>query len=127
MRKLAIAGFVAAWPLAALAQQGSTCSSPTFERRLIAAVAKGEVQLKTIPAGNAQEFALCYARRACAALSKIEFEMYALSAITSYGDDRAEAEYLGRMRRHRKENNLAGEKLSPNALHDACKREIGMR
>ena len=84
MRKLAIAGLVVAWPLAALAQQGSTCSSPTFEKRLIAAIVKGEAQLKSIPGDKAPDYARCYARTACAALTKIEFEMYALSQITSY-------------------------------------------
>ena len=67
-------------------------------------------------------------RTACAALSKIEFEMYALSQITSYyADDRIEAEYMSRMRQHRKENNSGGDKLPPNVLAATCKREIGMR
>jgi hypothetical protein len=127
MRKLAIAGLVVAWPLAALAQHGSTCSSPTFEKRLIAAIVKGEAQLKSIPADKVPDYARCYARTACAALTKIEFEMCALSAITSYGDDRVEAEYMGPMRQHRKENNSGGDKLPPNVLEATCKREIGMR
>jgi hypothetical protein len=128
MRKLAIAGLVVAWPLAALAQQGSICSSPTFEKRLIAAIVKGEAQLKSIPADKAPAYARCYARTACAALTKIEFEMYALSQLTSYyADDRVEAEYMGRMRQHRKENNSGGDKLPPNVLAATCKREIGMR
>lgn len=127
MHKWTIVLLVFAWPLTAFAQQGAPCSVPAYEKRLIEAVAKGEVQLKAIPAANAQAYARCYARRACAALSQIEFEMYALSAITSYGDDKAEKEYLSRMRRHRKENNSAGDKVSPNALSDACKREIGLK
>ena len=54
--------------------------------------------------------------------------MYALSQITSYyADDRVEAEYMGRMRQHRKENNSGGDKLPPNVLGATCKREIGMR
>ena len=127
MHRWAIIPLVFAWPLTAFAQQGSRCSNPIFEKRLIAAVAKGEVQLKAIPTGKAEAYARCYAREACSALSKIEFEMYALSAITGYGDDKAEQEYLTRMRRHRKENNSAGDKVSPNALGDACKREIGLK
>jgi hypothetical protein len=74
------------------------------------------------------DYANCYARTACAALTKIEFEMYALSQITSYAADaRVEAEYTGRMRQHRKENNSGGDKLPPNVLEATCKREIGVR
>jgi hypothetical protein len=72
----------------ALAQQ-QACSNPAFESRLVAAVAKGEVAIKAIPADKADAFARCYARTACAALGKVEFEMYARSTISSYGDDRA--------------------------------------
>ena len=126
--KSIIACFVVAWPFAAFAQQSSTCSSPSFEKRLIAAIVKGEPQLKSVPADKTQDYARCYARTACAALSKIEFEMYALSQITSYSaDDRTEAEYMSRMRQHRKENNSGGEKLPPNVLEATCKREIGIR
>jgi len=128
VRTLAIAGLVIAWPWAALAQQSATCSSPAFEQRLVAAMVKGETQLKSIPTGKVSDYARCYARTACAALTKIEFEMYALSQITSYSaDPRAEAEYQSRMRQHRKENNSGGDKLPPNALEASCKREIGMR
>ena len=127
MRKWVVACVVAAWPFDAFAQQSLACSSPAFETRLVAAIVKGEAQLKSIPANKAPDYALCYARTACAALSKIEFEMYALSQISSYGDDKAEKEYLGRMRQHRKENNSAGDKLPPNALEAACKREIGLK
>jgi hypothetical protein len=136
MEKSIIACFVVAWPLAAFAawpfaafaQQSSTCSSPNFEKRLIAAIVKGEPQLKSVPADKTQDYARCYARTACAALSKIEFEMYALGQITSYAaDDRVEAEYMSRMRQHRKENNSGGDKLPPNALAATCKREIGIR
>ena len=103
-------------------------SSPTFEKRLIAAIVKGEAQLKSIPADKVPDYARCYARTACAALTKIEFEMYALGTITSYyDDDRVEAEYMGRMHQHRKENNSGGDKLPPNVLGATCKREIGMR
>jgi hypothetical protein len=42
MQKFIIAGFVVAWPLAAIAQQTSKCSSPIFEERLIAAVSKAK-------------------------------------------------------------------------------------
>jgi hypothetical protein len=128
IQKFIIGCFVFAWPFAAIAQQTSTCSSPTFEERLIAAIVKGEAQLKSIPAGKAQDYARCYARTACAALSKIEFEMYALSQITSYfANDRVEVEYLSRMRQHRKENNSGLDKLPPNQLEATCKREIGMK
>lgn len=126
LRSVAIAGLLAVFPGVAVAQ-GTACSSPAFETRLVAAVAKGEVQLKAIPTDKAQDFARCYARRACAALTKIEFEMYALSQISSYGDDKAEKEYLGRMRQHRKENNAAGDKLPPNQLMRDCKAEAGVR
>jgi len=110
----------------ALAQQ-QACSSPAFESRLVAAVAKGEVAIKAIPPDKADAFARCYARTACASLSKVEFEMYALSSISSYGDDRAEKEYLGRMKTQRKENNAALDKLTPKALTDGCKREMGLK
>jgi len=128
MRILATAGLIVAWPWAALAQQAATCSSPTFEQRLVAAMVKGEAQLKSIPGDKVPDYARCYARTACAALTRIEFEMYALSQITSYSaDPRAEAEYQSRMRQHRKENNSGGDKLPPNVLEATCKRQIGMR
>jgi hypothetical protein len=128
MRKIAIVCCVFAGASVAQAQQqGAACSSPAFATRLIAAVAKGEAQLKSIPADKAQAFARCYARTACAALTRIEFEMYALSQISSYGDDKAEKEYLGRMRQHRNENNSGGDKLPPNALEATCKREAGLK
>jgi hypothetical protein len=105
----------------------AACASPVFEKRLIAAVTSGEAQLKSIPGDKLQDYARCYARIACASLSTNEFEMYALSAITSYGnDDRAETEYLNRMRRHRRENDAAGDKLPPKTLEATCKREIGL-
>ncbi len=95
---------------------------------MVAAIAKGEAELKSIPADKTQDYARCYARTACAALTKIEFEMYALSAITSYAaDSRAEAEYRSRMVQHRKENNSGGDKLPPNVVEAACKREIGVK
>jgi hypothetical protein len=54
--------------------------------------------------------------------------MYALSQITSYfANDRVEAEYLSRMRRHRKENNSGLDKLPPKLLEATCKGEIGMK
>jgi hypothetical protein len=125
MRLAMVVAGVAFWAAPALAQQ-QACSSPAFESRLVAAVAKGEVAIKAIPAGKAEAFARCYARTACASLNKIEFEMYALSAISGYGDDRAEKEYLGRMKTQRKENNAALDKLTPKALTDGCKREVGV-
>jgi|SRR4051794_19032805 hypothetical protein len=124
--KLLVISLAIAWPFGASAQQSATCLSPSFEKRLIAAVAKGEVQLKTIPPGKAQEYSRCYAREACAKLGRIEFEMYALSVITSYDDPNAETEYLNRMRRDRKANNSALDKISPNELSVTCKREIGL-
>jgi hypothetical protein len=127
MQKFIIACVVVAWPFAVVAQPTSTCSSPTFEERLIAAIIKGEAQLKSIPAGKVQDYVRCYARTACAALSKIEFEMYALSQITSYfANDSVEAEYLSRMRQHRKQNNSGLDKLPPKLLEATCKHEIGM-
>ncbi len=127
MRKLLIVCLAAAWPFDAFAQQSPACSSPAFEARLVAAIVKGEAQMKSIPANKGPDYARCYARTACAALTRIEFEMYALSQISSYGDDKAEKEYLGRMRQHRKENNSGGDKLPPNALEATCKREVGLK
>jgi len=125
MLKSAIVVFALLMPALASAQQRSTCLSPVFEKRLSSAVAKGEVRLKTIAPEKAQAYANCYARTACAKLTKIEFEMYALSAITSY-DDKAEDEYLRRMRRNRKENDAALTKISPNELSATCKQEVGV-
>lgn len=132
MREIAIVSFAVVccamgWPFAAVAQQGAACSSPAFEKRLIAAIVKGEPALKPIPADKLQDYARCYARTACAKLTKVEFEMYALSQITSYSaDDKAEKEYLGRMRRDRKANDAGGEKLPPKELEDTCRREAGL-
>jgi hypothetical protein len=61
------------------------CSSTAFETRLVGAMIKGEAQLKSIPPGKIADYARCYARVACAELTKVEFEMYALSQITSDG------------------------------------------
>ena len=128
MRKTVIACCAIVWPFAALAQQGEACSSPAFEKRLIAAIVKGEPKLRPVPPGKLQDYARCYARTACARLTKNEFEMYALSQITSYSaDDKAEKEYLGRMRRDRKANDAGGEKLPPNELEATCQREAGLK
>ncbi len=129
MSKIVAIGLVAAGlclsPLAALAQPA--CSSPAFEARLVAAMTKGEAQLKSMPAGKIADYARCYARTACASLRKTEFEMYALSQIASYGDDKAEKEYLARIKRDRQANDAAGDKLPPNALEARCKRETGVK
>lgn len=109
-------------------QQAASCASPAFEARLTAAVAQGEAKLKSIPIDKTQEYARCYARTACATLTKIEFEMYALSAMTSYSaDSKLEAEYMNRMRQHRSENNSGGDKLPPKTLEATCKRELNIR
>src|SRR3954465_5546385 len=81
MRKLLALIFLVS-PLAAFAQDGTSCSSPVFEKRLIAAVATGEAQFKSVPSAKAQAYARCYARTSCAMLTRAEFEMYALSVIT---------------------------------------------
>ncbi len=112
---------------AAGAARAQTCPSPAYEKRLNAAVEKNEPALNTIPAARARAFALCNARRICGAgLDKTEFEMYVLDVLNSYGDEAAEKEFGRRMKRDGKKHLSGSDKVgAPNALRDACKKEVG--
>lgn len=105
----------------------TACPSPAYEKRLNAAVEKQEPGLNTVPAAKARAFALCNARRICGAgLDRTEFEMYVLDVLNSYGDEAAEKEFSRRYKRDGKKHLSGSDKIgSPNALRDACRKEVG--
>ena len=131
LRPAALSTISCAFALVAATQasaQNAACPSPAYEKRVFAAALQFDKPMKgKFSKAQEEAYARCQLRRVCnSGLDKTEFEMYALDMLISYGNDKAETESTARWKRDGKKQASAMEKIkSPNAIREACLREIG--